>query len=443
MLNFGIMTKNNEPPISEKIGDDIEAFLEKTVAELEPVDDGYRGPGRPKILPSMCLWAGVLVCVLRGFTSQRAVWRQLAWRRLWSYPRFEVSDQAVYNRLERDGTAVLERLFAQISAVLRERLAPYEQKSLAPFAKGVVAIDETTLDPVARLLPELREVPEGDKQLLPGKLAGVFDIRLQQWRQVLYVPNPEQNEKVVARELLATVEPGSLVLADMGYFGFRWFDELTDGGYWWISRLRARTSYEVIHTYYQQDETFDGIIWLGAYRADRAANAVRLVTFRRGQQWHRYITNVVDFEMASMQDIATLYARRWDFELAVKTVKRHLKLHLLWSSKTIVILQQVWAVLIIAQILQALQMEIAGLAEVDPYDVSLALLVEYVPDLVREGKDPIHLIVEHGRKVGFIRPSSRIRIRTPEINREEIRLLPKDVILVRKPRYAQRKCHRR
>jgi hypothetical protein len=39
----------------------------------------------------------------------------------------------------------------------------------------------------------------------------------------------------------------------------------------------------------------------------------------------------------------------------------------------------VWAVLIIAQILQALQIEIAARAEADPFEVSLALLVEYLP----------------------------------------------------------------
>ena len=437
-----MIEKNNQTE-TEEIADNIEAFLEKTIIDLEPIDAEYKGPGRPKILPSMCLWAGVLVCVLRGFTSQLAVWRLLSFQQLWSYPRFEVTDQAVYNRLARDGTEALERLFAQISAVLRERLAPYDQKALAPFAAGIVAIDETTLDPVARLLPALREVPSGDKQLLPGKLAGVFDIRLQQWKQVLHIPNPDQNEKVVARELLSTLEQGTLVLADMGYFGFKWFDDLTNGGYWWISRLRARTSYQEIHTHYQKGDTFDGIVWLGAYRADRAAHAVRLVTFRRGKQLHRYITNILDYEMVSMEEIAALYARRWDFELAVKTVKRYLNLHLLWSGKTSVILQQVWAVLIIAQILQAIQMEIAGKASVDPYDVSLALLVEYVPRLGQDGKDPVKLIVEHGRKAGFIRPSSRIRIRTPDIDPKDLIALSDDVILVRKPRYAQRKCHRR
>jgi hypothetical protein len=437
------MIEKNKQLKTKEIIDDIEAFLEQTISQLQPIDEEYNGPGRPRILPAMCLWAGVLVCVLRGFTSQLAVWRLLSLEQLWFYPRFEVTDQAVYNRLARDGTVVLEKLFEQISAVLRERLAPYEQKTLAPFATGVVAIDETTLDPVARLLPALRDLPAGDRQLLPGKLAGVYDVRLQQWRQVLHIVNPNQNEKVIARTLLSGVEPGTLVLADMGYFGFQWFDDLTNEGCWWISRLRARTSYEVIHAHYQQGDTFDGIVWLGAYRADRAAHAVRLVTFRRGKQLHRYITNVMDYATVSMEEVAGLYARRWDFELAAKTIKRHLKLHLLWSSKTTVILQQVWAVLIIAQVLQALQMEIAGKAAVDPYDVSLALLVEYVPRWGNSGKDPVKLIVEHGRRTGFIRPSSRIRIRTPDINPEDMVALPDGAILVRKPRYAQRKCHQR
>lgn len=109
---------------------------------------------------------------------------------------------------------------------------------------------------------------DGDRQLLPGKLAGLFDIRYQQWLAVEHITNPEENDKVSARGLLAALPPGALVLADLGYFGFRWFDDLTDGGYYWLSRLRHKTSYTVVHTYYAADETFDGVIFLGAYRAD-------------------------------------------------------------------------------------------------------------------------------------------------------------------------------
>ena len=70
------------------------------------------------------------------------------------------------------------------------------------------------------------------------------------------------------------------------------------------------------------------------------------------------------------------------------SVKEHLNRHLLWSAKPVVIMQQVWAVLIIAQILQALRLEIAWRAGVDPFEVSIALLVEYAPPVCCRGPRP-------------------------------------------------------
>lgn len=427
------------PLPADPVVGDIESFLLQTLADLEPEPQEPK-PGRPRILPALALWAGLLVCVLRGFSSQLALWRLLSHDQLWFYPRFPVSDQAVYKRLAHAGTAPLEQLFAQITAVLADRLAPYAATDLAPFAAEVVALDETTLDPVARKLPALRDVPSGDHQLLPGKLAGLFDLRRQQWRQLQQSPNPEQNEKVLARELVATLPPGSLLLADLGYFGFPWFDELTEAGYHWLSRLRAKTSYTVIHPFYQQGETFDGLIWLGAYRADQAKHAVRLIQFRQGGTLHRYITNVRDPWLLPLPEVARLYARRWDIEMAVQLVKQHLGLHLLWSAKPVVIAQQVWAVLIIAQILQALRLEIAGRAGVDPFEVSLPLLVEYLPRWAYTGRDPVAMMVERGEAMRLIRPSRRTVIEAPTIDPAELVPAPADLILVRQPRYAQRKC---
>ena len=61
----------------------------------------------------------------------------------------------------------------------------------------------------------------------------------------------------------------------------------------------------------------------------------------------------------SATGVSEVYARRWDIEMALKLVKQHLKLRLLWSAKRVVILQQIWATLIISQVLQALRLEIA------------------------------------------------------------------------------------
>lgn len=430
------------PQKSEELAQNIEGFLQQMIGDSEIVLDTPRNPsGRKAILPALVLWSGIIVAVLRGFSSQLQIWRLVSWEGLWNYPQYPISDQAVYNRLaEASGPPAMQTLFYRVRDGLKERLAPYAQQKLAAFAAGVYAIDGSSLDKVARHLPKLRPVANGDLKLLPGKVVGVFDIRYQQWHEMFHLTNPNQNDKFVATQLLESIPTSSLVLADLGFFSFPWFDTLTNNGYWWISRLRNQVTYEVIHTFYQQGDLFDGLVWLGKYRADRAAHAVRLVTFSIGKVHFRYITNVRDPLQLTMKEIAILYARRWDIEMAFKMVKRYLKLHILWSAKPQIVLLQLWAVLIIAQILHALQMEIAGLAKVDPFDVSLDLVTQYVPRLTQEGKNPVQMIVENGHRFGFIRPSRRIRIQAPEYDSSQLMPLPDGIVLTRKPRYAQRKC---
>jgi hypothetical protein len=430
-------------PSGDGAADEIERFVREVVAGLRP-DPGEAvttGPGRPRVLPALALWAGLLVGVLRGLGSQRAVWRLLAVHGLWDYPRFPVTDEAVRKRLAEGGPAALVALFRRISAALAARLAPYADATLAPFAAEVVALDSTTLDPLARRLPALRGLPARER--LPGKIAGRFDLRRQQWQHVVQVADARENDKVAAPGLLDGLPAGSLVLADLGYFSFAWLDALSAGGYWYVSRLRAKTSYEVAHAFYQQGETFDGLVWLGAYRADRAGHAVRLVQFRQGGTTYQYLTNVLDPTVLPLREVARLYARRWDFELAVKLVKRHLGLHLFWAATPAVVQQQVWATLCVAQILHALHLEVAGRAGVDPFEVSLPLLVEYFPRLAREGHDPVAFFVERGRQAGFIRPSTRTAIRAPAIPPAALVPLPPGTPLTRPPRHAGRNCGKR
>ena len=418
---------------------EIESFLSGLVGNMESEPQPARGPGRPAILPALALWAGLLVCVLRGFDSQLALWRLLREHGVWNFPRFLISDQAVYSRLAQAGTSSLESFLAKVTAVLKERLQPAMDTTLAPFATEVVAMDCTTLDAIRRMLPALRDVPNGDQRLMPGKLQTIFDLRRQLWRSVHFTPDAHQNEKLDARSLAATVPKGSLILSDLGYFGFAWFDWITDEGYFWVSRLRHRTSYSTIHCFYSKGTTFDGIVWLGAYRADQAAHAVRLVSFQVGKQTYRYITNVLDPSQLPPIALAKLYARRWDIEMAFQLIKQHLGLHLLWSAKPVVVQQQVLAVLIIAQVLQALRLEIAWRAGVDPFEVSLPLFVKYAPWYASQGRDPVQAFVERGRELGFIRPSRRTRIHAPVLPDVYTPLSP-DLVLLRIPRYAGRRC---
>jgi Transposase DDE domain len=317
------MTNDTVGPVrsaSGSVHEQIESFLQTAMQSL--IGEERAGePGRPVTLPSISLWMAVLVGVLRGLKSIRAVWRLLAAGGWWNLPRYEIGDQAVYKRIEEEGWKPLAQLFERISQLLAQWLQPaleaYQQRHtpLAPFASEVVAVDEMYLDQVSRRLPILRHFKKGDMHLLPGKLVALFDVRSQQWRAIEYMEEATENGMEVARTILASVRHGALVLADLGYFGFRWFDELTEQGYSWVSRVKGKTTVVVVHTYYEAGDMFDRLVWLGA-RDTLGKYVVRQVQFWQGGQLRQYFTNVCDPTVLPLVEIARLYARRWDIELA-------------------------------------------------------------------------------------------------------------------------------
>ena len=258
------------------VNEQIEGFLQTVVRgsmekpDQEETAEQKREPGHPVILPSMSLWMAVLVAVLRRLKSQRGVWRLLAIGGWWGQPSYEIGDQAEDIRMEQEGWKPLAQVFERTSLLLAQWLEPalqaYGQRHaiLAPFASEVIALDEMYLDQVSRRLPILRHFKKGDLQLLPGKLVAFFDVRLQQWRAIDYIAQASENGLEVARALLGSMKPGALLLEDLGYFGFEWFDELTDKGYSWISRVKDGTTVVVLHTYYEAKGTFDRLVWLGA-----------------------------------------------------------------------------------------------------------------------------------------------------------------------------------
>lgn len=414
--------------------DAIEARLFDLLPRLTPARSGR---GRPEILPAALLWAGLLVCLLRGTPRAQAVWRLLAAQGLWHYPRIPVGAEAVRVRLRRAGSGMMQGLFTEITAELTAQRPGDEE--LAPFAAGVYALDESTLDGVARTLPALRTVPAGDDRLLPGKLITAFDVRRQLFTTVQTTDVPRQNEKVAARDLVATLPTHSLILADLGYFSFPWFDDLTAAAYFYVSRGRAKTSVQVLHVLVDQPGLREEVVWLGAHRSDKARFPVRRITVTVGAQTWTYLTNVLDPAVLSAADVVALSARRWDIELAFKLLKRELTLHLLWSADQEQILTQVWGALIIAQLALSLRAQIAARADVEIDEVSLPLVLRDAPLMVRDGKDVVSWIASLPTvKGGYLRPSRRKARPVPK----PVAILPPppDLPREREPRYAGRKC---
>lgn len=414
----------------------IETLLEQAGPQQQALQAKRRG--RPaRLLLAHLGWA-IFWCFLHGWQAQRELWRQISTERTGGFEPVALCDQAVYKRLAQHGLQAVQLVFEQVSAQLGERLDALSPWQLAPFASAVVAIDESKLDQVGRWLSGLRELPSGDARLLAGRLSCLFDVRRQQWMRVDVLPEAMGNSLLHARELLTGLLPRTLLLFDLGYFSFEWLDELTRRGFFWVARLRKRGSYQIQHLFVQRDGYLDAIVYLGAYRADRAKFAVRLIQIGHGQQVYRYLSNVLDPRVLSGAEVVRLYQRRWDIELAFRALKDHLHLNVLWSAKWEVIQVQILTSVVLAQVFHALQVEIAAENHVEVFDVSMELLIRLVPRKLLAGQSASQFVAEHGQQVGIIRPHQRLVYELPEIEEQEIVWPPCSLVLVRTPRYARK-----
>jgi Transposase DDE domain len=406
-----------------------------------------RKPGRPKTLSTQQLWLALLVGIFQSSGGFRDIWRFLTVESLGTFPALRMTYEGVRKRLVSLGCGALQELYEHIRQVLAQRDRPASRSALplASFASEIVALDETTLDKLKRLTSDLKDIPDGDPHVLAGKLAGVFDLRRQQWRCLQLRTDVLAACNTGVLMLLEELPRASLILADLGYFGFAWFDYLTNAGYYYLSRLRENGTYLVEHVSYEDKEhhVLDAIVWLGAYRADKAAHAVRLVQFELRGVVHQYITNVLDPLQLPILEIAQLYARRWDIELQFKLLKCELGLHIWWAAKQELVEIQLWIALILAQVLCSLRFDIAEQANVDLFDVSLPLLMKVLERIKASSQPLLQKIVEHGRDWGIIRPNRRKEIRVPALTPNGYRPLPKNTILLQKPRYAKRNPHPR
>ncbi len=251
----------------------------------QPVPASQSSPrrrrGRPIEVAEAHLWLGLVWAVLGGLGGYHALARLLATQALGRFAPVSVTGSAVLQRLQQAGLAPLQALFATLGTWLFDFL-PAPACHLAPFASRIIALDETKLDALVRRLPWQRQHRVGDPALLAGKLAALFDIRQQRWLRVQYISDALRNCKLEAIALIEDLPWHSLLLFDLGYFSFPWFDYLSERGYYWISRYREKTCYQVLHVYYQHGVILDALVWLGSAHGPRAGRAVRLVRFGAG-----------------------------------------------------------------------------------------------------------------------------------------------------------------
>jgi hypothetical protein len=127
---------------------------------------------------------------------------------------------------------------------------------------------------------------------------GLLDLRAQRWLRLEWREDVHENCRVDLLDFLQGLSVGSLLLFDLGYFSFGFFDTLTQWKLWWVSRYREKTSYQIAHVFYRQREGKGALVWLGTSQK-QARHLVRLVRLSDGVGVRMYLTNVCDPQLLS------------------------------------------------------------------------------------------------------------------------------------------------
>jgi hypothetical protein len=271
---------------------------------------------------AMCLFSGqgyeeVARLLTEGLRERRR------WRTRWTVP----STAAIWKARSRLGVAPVRELFAAVCRPVATR------DTRGAFYRGwrLAAIDGTTVD-----LPDTKANVDAFGRP-PRSGRGEQNVGYPQIRMVGLVEcgthvvfdaaiGPlRTGEHTLAREVFGSLGPGTLLLADRGFFGVDlWRTAAATGAdlLWRVRKDIVLAVVEQLPDGSYLSEIFDQ----RDLHHTRAGVRVRVVEYAvAGHEGvYRLITTILDPARAPAGDLAALYAQRWEFESTLDEIKTHL-----------------------------------------------------------------------------------------------------------------------
>jgi hypothetical protein len=278
---------------------------------------------------------------------------------LWVAP-LQVSPQAITKRLDVLPATVLGELCAEVCARLHAQApAPVPHPRWLPVRVHfplIALVDGSTLEALRKKTQVLREC-EG--LVLGGKMMVMVEAFSHRPLWQHYTEDAAANDKRFAAEILAALPVGGLLVFDLGFFSFLWFDDFTASHKFFVTRMREKIAYRTVRELSSGPYYRDEIIQMGQHRSHPCREPVRLVSVLWGGVWYRYLTNVLDPQVLSARHVCELYRRRWRIEDAFALTKRVLDLAYLWTGSRNAVQLQIYATLIFYAVLLTICQQVA------------------------------------------------------------------------------------
>ncbi|EQD37216.1 transposase IS4 family protein, partial [mine drainage metagenome] len=136
-------------------------------------------------------------------------------------------------------------------------------------------------------------------------------------------------EPTLARQLVAAIDPGMLILADRGFTAHPLFSAMAGTGAQLCWRAKANAVLPVLERY--PDGSFRSeLVASPDKRSRKDVLVVRVIEYTiddpgrpQAESAYRLVTTILDPKLAPAHELAALYSERWEFESALDELKTH------------------------------------------------------------------------------------------------------------------------
>lgn len=181
------------------------------------------------------------------------------------------------------------------------------------------------------------------------------------------------HETTLARQLFDSVTPGMLLIADRGFLGFDLWRAAAATGADLLWRVKSNAVLPVLRQFDDGSYLSEIVASRDHYRrADPMTVRVVEYTLGPAETVYRLATTVLDPDQAPADELAGLYAQRWEIETALDELKTHQggPNLILRSQHPDGVEQEIYGFLLTHHALRELVHEAAATAETDPDRIS-------------------------------------------------------------------------
>jgi hypothetical protein len=160
------------------------------------------------------------------------------------------------------------------------------------------------------------------------------------------------------------LEKGKIAVFDKGYNDYKTFDEFTNQGVYFVTRLKSNASYESITENDIPDYLDSGVLKDEIIRVDIKENGKYLKTteLRRIAYWdeenERCFEFITNLKGMNAGHIALIYRKRWQIELLFKQLKQNFPLKFFLGDNENAIKIQIWCTLIVNLLLTVIHKKV-------------------------------------------------------------------------------------